>query len=162
MVYYLRDFSCILQLLRFLQIFNAKAGFTIQRCTRYKAERRHGAMLVVTKPWWAPPTRFFLDPAYIFWSHARWYLSSLICVTTTSVNCIHRCPVLLCRCMSWDKQWPLLCLKGSEDCILKLVFRRKGEVIESLVGVIGDLSAEEEVELLKKDVNDFSVMYSTR
>uniref|UniRef100_A0A9J2P8M8 [histone H4]-N-methyl-L-lysine(20) N-methyltransferase n=1 Tax=Ascaris lumbricoides TaxID=6252 RepID=A0A9J2P8M8_ASCLU len=77
-------------LLRFLQIFNAKAGFTIQRCTRYKAERRHGAMLVVTKPW------------------------------------------------------------------------RKGEVIESLVGVIGDLSAEEEVELLKKDVNDFSVMYSTR
>uniref|UniRef100_A0A915AHC4 Histone-lysine N-methyltransferase Suv4-20 n=1 Tax=Parascaris univalens TaxID=6257 RepID=A0A915AHC4_PARUN len=77
-------------LLRFLQIFDAKAGFTIQRCTRYKAERRHGAMLVVTKPW------------------------------------------------------------------------RKGEIIESLVGVIGDLSAEEEIELLKKDVNDFSVMYSTR
>ncbi|VDK42757.1 unnamed protein product [Anisakis simplex] len=77
-------------LLRFLRIFDANSGFTIRRCTRYKAEKRHGAMLVVTKPW------------------------------------------------------------------------RKGEVIESLVGVIGDLSAEEEFELLLKDINDFSVMYSTR
>ncbi|VDM47318.1 unnamed protein product, partial [Toxocara canis] len=77
-------------LLRFLQMFDANAGFTIHRCTRYKAEKRHGAMLVVTKPW------------------------------------------------------------------------RKGDVIESLVGVIGELSADEELHLLRKDVNDFSVMYSTR
>jgi hypothetical protein len=40
--------------------------------------------------------------------------------------------------------------------------RKKGEIIETLVGVIGDLSAEEERQLLRKDVNDFSVMYSTR
>ncbi|KAL3981731.1 SET domain family protein [Acanthocheilonema viteae] len=39
---------------------------------------------------------------------------------------------------------------------------QKGEVIGSLVGVIGDLSHEEESQLLRKDVNDFSVMYSTR
>ncbi|MFH4982384.1 hypothetical protein AB6A40_009093 [Gnathostoma spinigerum] len=39
---------------------------------------------------------------------------------------------------------------------------RKGEVIDTLVGVIGDLSSSEEKELLRKDVNDFSVMYSTR
>lgn len=38
----------------------------------------------------------------------------------------------------------------------------KGEIIESLFGVIGELSHEEEQELLRKDVNDFSVMYSTR
>lgn len=41
-------------------------------------------------------------------------------------------------------------------------FRQKGDVIGSLVGVIGDLSHEEESQLLRKDVNDFSVMYSTR
>lgn len=35
-------------------------------------------------------------------------------------------------------------------------------MIDSLVGVIGDLSHEEESQLLRKDVNDFSVMYSTR
>lgn len=35
-------------------------------------------------------------------------------------------------------------------------------MIGSLVGVIGDLSRQEESELLRKDVNDFSVMYSTR
>lgn len=40
--------------------------------------------------------------------------------------------------------------------------RQKGDVIGSLVGVIGDLSREEESQLLRKDVNDFSVMYSTR
>ncbi|VDK86651.1 unnamed protein product [Litomosoides sigmodontis] len=39
---------------------------------------------------------------------------------------------------------------------------QKGDVIGSLVGVIGDLSHEEESQLLRKDVNDFSVMYSTR
>lgn len=38
----------------------------------------------------------------------------------------------------------------------------KGEIIESLFGVIGELTNDEEHELLKKDVNDFSVMYSTR
>ncbi len=41
-------------------------------------------------------------------------------------------------------------------------FRRKGDTIDALVGVIGELSADEEREILKKDVNDFSVMYSTR
>ncbi|KAM3726844.1 Histone-lysine N-methyltransferase KMT5C [Dirofilaria immitis] len=39
---------------------------------------------------------------------------------------------------------------------------QKGDIIGSLVGVIGDLSHEEESQLLRKDVNDFSVMYSTR
>uniref|UniRef100_A0A0R3RGE1 Histone-lysine N-methyltransferase Suv4-20 n=1 Tax=Elaeophora elaphi TaxID=1147741 RepID=A0A0R3RGE1_9BILA len=39
---------------------------------------------------------------------------------------------------------------------------QKGDVIDSLVGVIGDLSHEEESQLLRKDVNDFSVMYSMR
>ncbi|VDN07563.1 unnamed protein product [Thelazia callipaeda] len=39
---------------------------------------------------------------------------------------------------------------------------QKGDVINSLVGVIGNLSHEEESVLLRKDVNDFSVMYSTR
>ncbi|KAI1725393.1 SET domain-containing protein [Ditylenchus destructor] len=38
----------------------------------------------------------------------------------------------------------------------------KGQVIESLVGVIGEMSQEEEQELLRRDVNDFSVMFSTR
>ncbi|KAK6109935.1 SET domain family protein [Brugia pahangi] len=39
---------------------------------------------------------------------------------------------------------------------------QKGDVIGSLVGVIGDLSHNEESQLLRKDINDFSVMYSTR
>ena len=41
-------------------------------------------------------------------------------------------------------------------------YRKRDEIIECLVGVIGDLSKEEELKLLKKDVNDFSVMFSTR
>lgn len=41
-------------------------------------------------------------------------------------------------------------------------FREKGAFLTSLVGIIGDLSEEETNSLLKKDVNDFSVMYSTR
>ena len=35
-------------------------------------------------------------------------------------------------------------------------------MIELLTGVIGELTVAEEAELLKKDVNDFSVMFSTR
>uniref|UniRef100_A0A0N5AVK7 [histone H4]-N-methyl-L-lysine(20) N-methyltransferase n=1 Tax=Syphacia muris TaxID=451379 RepID=A0A0N5AVK7_9BILA len=39
---------------------------------------------------------------------------------------------------------------------------RKDEIIDSLVGVIGEMNEEQELQILKKDVNDFSVMYSTR
>ncbi|VDD86110.1 unnamed protein product [Enterobius vermicularis] len=39
---------------------------------------------------------------------------------------------------------------------------RKDEIIDSLVGVIGELDGNQEKQILKKDVNDFSVMYSTR
>ncbi|VDN28701.1 unnamed protein product [Gongylonema pulchrum] len=39
---------------------------------------------------------------------------------------------------------------------------QKGDVIDSLVGVLGDLRNDKELQLLRKDVNDFSVMYSTR
>uniref|UniRef100_A0A914WWY9 [histone H4]-N-methyl-L-lysine(20) N-methyltransferase n=1 Tax=Plectus sambesii TaxID=2011161 RepID=A0A914WWY9_9BILA len=77
-------------LMRFLQIFNKAAGFTIQSCNRYRAENRLGAMLIATKHW------------------------------------------------------------------------RKNEKIALLVGVIGELTAEEEAKILKKDVNDFSVMFSMR
>uniref|UniRef100_A0A914HC69 [Histone H4]-N-methyl-L-lysine(20) N-methyltransferase n=1 Tax=Globodera rostochiensis TaxID=31243 RepID=A0A914HC69_GLORO len=39
---------------------------------------------------------------------------------------------------------------------------QKGDTIDNLFGVIGELSKGEEVEILRKDINDFSVMYSTR
>ncbi|CAB3400960.1 unnamed protein product [Caenorhabditis bovis] len=39
---------------------------------------------------------------------------------------------------------------------------KKKEIIQQLAGVLGELSEAEEDEILKKDVNDFSVMYSTR
>uniref|UniRef100_A0A1I7WQG3 SET domain-containing protein n=1 Tax=Heterorhabditis bacteriophora TaxID=37862 RepID=A0A1I7WQG3_HETBA len=39
------------QLLRFMQMYNIHAGFTIRPCTRYSAEGRLGAMLVVTREW---------------------------------------------------------------------------------------------------------------
>lgn len=38
----------------------------------------------------------------------------------------------------------------------------KGHILSSLVGVIGEMSPEEEKDLLKIGENDFSVMYSTR
>lgn len=39
---------------------------------------------------------------------------------------------------------------------------RKGTVISGLVGVIAEMSLAEEKEILKKDVNDFSVMHNTK
>uniref|UniRef100_A0A915DGQ0 Histone-lysine N-methyltransferase Suv4-20 n=1 Tax=Ditylenchus dipsaci TaxID=166011 RepID=A0A915DGQ0_9BILA len=55
---------------------------------------------------------------------------------------------------------------SAENCVGGMLIATrnwfKGEVIESLFGVIGELSREEEQELLRKDVNDFSVMFSTR
>lgn len=39
---------------------------------------------------------------------------------------------------------------------------QKGDTIEYLFGVIGELSKTEEGAILRKDINDFSVMYSTR
>ncbi|GMR34716.1 hypothetical protein PMAYCL1PPCAC_04911, partial [Pristionchus mayeri] len=77
-------------LLRFLQMFSFKAGFTIEPCDRYSAEDNKGARLVVTRHW------------------------------------------------------------------------LKGERIDRLCGVISELNEEEEEQLLRKDLNDFSVMYSTR
>ncbi|CAJ0572920.1 unnamed protein product, partial [Mesorhabditis spiculigera] len=79
-----------IHLIRFLQMYHIDAGFTIQKCTRYAAEGRLGAMLVATRNW------------------------------------------------------------------------NKLDRIEALMGVIGEMNKEEEVQLLKKDLNDFSVMYSTR
>ncbi|GMT37460.1 hypothetical protein PFISCL1PPCAC_28757, partial [Pristionchus fissidentatus] len=38
-------------LLRFLQMFSFKAGFTIEPCSRYSAEHNQGARLVVTRHW---------------------------------------------------------------------------------------------------------------
>lgn len=80
----------VFQLLRFMQMYNQDAGFTIQPCSRYSAENNQGAMLVSTRNW------------------------------------------------------------------------NKNDELTNLVGVIGEMSPEEERQLLKKDVNDFSVMYSTR
>ncbi|GMT12973.1 hypothetical protein PFISCL1PPCAC_4270, partial [Pristionchus fissidentatus] len=77
-------------LLRFLQMFSFKAGFTIEPCSRYSAEHNQGARLVVTRHW------------------------------------------------------------------------QKGDRIDRLCGVISELNAAEEAALLRKDQNDFSVMYSTR
>ncbi|CAJ0953064.1 unnamed protein product, partial [Mesorhabditis belari] len=79
-----------IHLTRFLQMYHIDAGFTIQKCIRYSAEGRLGAMLVATRNW------------------------------------------------------------------------NKSDRIETLMGVIGEMSKDEELQLLKKDLNDFSVMYSTR
>ncbi|CAI5455894.1 unnamed protein product [Caenorhabditis angaria] len=55
---------------------------------------------------------------------------------------------------------------SAENCIgVKMIATRrwfKKDIIESLAGVIGEMSEEEEAKILKKDVNDFSVMFSTR
>ena len=40
--------------------------------------------------------------------------------------------------------------------------RRRGETVDRLYGVIGELDMKEEAELLRPGLNDFSVMYSTR
>uniref|UniRef100_A0A1I7YNH7 [histone H4]-N-methyl-L-lysine(20) N-methyltransferase n=1 Tax=Steinernema glaseri TaxID=37863 RepID=A0A1I7YNH7_9BILA len=77
-------------LLRFLQLFFRRAGFTIRPCRRYSMENKLGGQLVTTRRW------------------------------------------------------------------------RVGDEMYTLVGVIRSLRAREEKKYLKKNVNDFSVMYSTR
>ena len=55
---------------------------------------------------------------------------------------------------------------GSEKHVgAKLIstkYWKKGDVMEQLIGVIGDLTEEEEATLLVPGVNDFSVLHSTR
>uniref|UniRef100_A0A1I8C1U8 [histone H4]-N-methyl-L-lysine(20) N-methyltransferase n=1 Tax=Meloidogyne hapla TaxID=6305 RepID=A0A1I8C1U8_MELHA len=41
-------------------------------------------------------------------------------------------------------------------------FWRQGSIIENLIGVIGELTKQEEAKILQKGVNDFSVMFSVR
>jgi [histone H4]-N-methyl-L-lysine20 N-methyltransferase len=39
---------------------------------------------------------------------------------------------------------------------------RQGDTIDNLFGVIGEMSKSEEADILRKDQNDFSVMFSIR
>uniref|UniRef100_A0A6V7TJQ1 [histone H4]-N-methyl-L-lysine(20) N-methyltransferase n=1 Tax=Meloidogyne enterolobii TaxID=390850 RepID=A0A6V7TJQ1_MELEN len=41
-------------------------------------------------------------------------------------------------------------------------FWKQGSIIENLIGVIGELSKQEEAKILQRGVNDFSVMFSVR
>ncbi|KJH50423.1 SET domain protein [Dictyocaulus viviparus] len=75
---------------RFLNVFSSKAGFTIDICSRYAAEQNMGAKLVATRYW------------------------------------------------------------------------QRGDKIERLCGVISELNNEEEEQILRPGLNDFSVMYSMR
>ncbi|WKX93749.1 hypothetical protein Q1695_011201 [Nippostrongylus brasiliensis] len=75
---------------RFLNVFSSKAGFTMDTCSRYAAEQNMGAKLVATRYW------------------------------------------------------------------------QRGDKIERLCGVISELDDQEEEQILRPGLNDFSVMYSMR
>lgn len=77
-------------IVRFLNVFSSKAGFTIDICSRYAAEQNMGGKLVATRFW------------------------------------------------------------------------QRGDKIERLCGVISELNDEEEEQILRPGLNDFSVMYSMR
>ncbi|VDM66362.1 unnamed protein product, partial [Strongylus vulgaris] len=84
-------------MVRFLNVFSAKAGFTIDTCSRYAAEQNMGAKLIATR---------------------HWYVDSQP--------------------------------------------KQRGEKIERLCGVISELNDQEERQILRPGLNDFSVMYSMR
>ena len=46
--------------------------------------------------------------------------------------------------------------------LISTKYWKRGDMMEQLLSVIGDLPAEEETELLVPGVNDFSVLQSTR